>query len=68
MKSTYDTSDELTQRLRRHLSDHSGFTSKAKDWKVVYQEEFINKSTGLKREKEIKNWKSRSKIVYVKFP
>jgi len=56
------TSDELVQRLRRHLSNHNGFTAKAKDWKVVYKEEFSDKSGAIKREKEIKNWKSKSKI------
>jgi putative endonuclease len=27
------TDADLTERLRKHLSDHKGFTGKAKDWK-----------------------------------
>jgi putative endonuclease len=28
------------QRLQKHLTNHDGFTGKAKDWQIVYQEEF----------------------------
>ncbi len=33
----------MEERLRRHLSNHKGFTSKAKDWKVVYTKSFDDK-------------------------
>ena len=56
------TSETLEERLRKHLSKHSGFTSKAKDWEVVYFEIFDNKSTAYKRELEVKKWKSKIKI------
>jgi len=56
------TSDELSERLRKHLSNHSGFTSKAKDWIVVYREIFDNKAEAFKREREVKGWKSRKRI------
>ena len=56
------TTQSLEERLRRHLSDHNGFTAKAKDWIVVYSEEFADKSSALSREKQIKSWKSKSKI------
>jgi len=29
--------------MRKHLSNHRGFTAKAKDWKVVYFQAFENK-------------------------
>lgn len=54
--------EDLQERLRKHLSDHKGFTSKAKDWMIVYFEAFKNKSDAYKREIEIKTWKSKSKI------
>jgi putative endonuclease len=44
------------------LTDHKGFTSKAKDWTIVYSEEFPTKSGAYFREKEIKSWKSKIKI------
>jgi putative endonuclease len=55
-----DTSPE--DRLKKHLSDHSGFTGKAKDWFVVYSEYHKDKKDSLRRERQIKSWKSRVKI------
>ena len=54
--------EELQDRLRKHLSNHNGFTSRTKDWIIVYFESFENKSDAYKREIEIKAWKSKSKI------
>ncbi|WP_433832240.1 GIY-YIG nuclease family protein [Flavobacterium anhuiense] len=56
------TSESLEERLRKHLSNHSGFTSKAKDWSVVYSEKFDSKSKAYLRELEVKKWKSRLRI------
>ena len=56
------TSDLIEERVRRHLTDHDGFTSKAKDWNLVYQETFSEKSSAGKREREIKSWKSSIRI------
>jgi putative endonuclease len=56
------TADDLNQRIRRHLTDHRGFTATAKDWKLVYNEEFDSISDALKREKQIKAWKSKTMI------
>ncbi len=56
------TADNLAERLRRHNSNHKGFTGKANDWEIVYVENFCSKTDSHKREKEIKNWKSRVKI------
>ena len=56
------TSENLPERLRKHLSNHSGFTAKAKDWLVVYFEEFETKSLAYKRELEVKKWKSRTRV------
>jgi putative endonuclease len=56
------TGDDPQVRLRKHLARHSGFTSRARDWVIVYTEAYNEKSAAIKREKEIKNWKSREKI------
>ena len=56
------TSGSLEERMRRHSSDHKCYTSHTKDWQLVYQEKFENKTTAILREKEIKNWKSSIKI------
>lgn len=56
------TSEKLEERLRKHLSNHSGFTSKAKDWMIIYFEEFETKAKAYNRELEVKKWKSKIKI------
>ena len=53
-------SADPSKRLRKHLSNHNGFTSKAKDWKICYTECFDEKSKALAREKQLKGWKSSS--------
>ncbi|MBK8672065.1 MAG: GIY-YIG nuclease family protein [Bacteroidetes bacterium] len=47
--------ENLDERLRKHLTNHKGFTSAAKDWKIVYTEKFENKSAAYKRELEVKS-------------
>jgi putative endonuclease len=55
------TSD-LKDRLRKHNSNHKGFTGTRSDWIVKYTEKFETKIEALNREKQIKNWKSRLMI------
>ena len=50
------------ERLRRHLTNHDGFTAQAKDWAIVYIETFSDKVLAYAREREIKAWKSKVKI------
>ena len=57
------TCETLAERLRKHLSNHSGFTAKAKDWKLVHYEEFPDKHTAYKKERTVKSWKSKKKII-----
>ena len=39
-----------------------GFTSTGKPWKLVYSEMYDCKTDALKREKQLKNWKSPTRI------
>ena len=57
------TGDDIAQRIRRHNSNHKGYTGTVRDWKLVYSETFESKTDALSREREIKKWKSRSKII-----
>ena len=50
---------DVAERLKRHLSNHHGYTAKAKDWEIVYTENFESKTEALAREKMIKSWKSK---------
>ncbi len=56
------TNSSVEERLAKHLTNHSGFTGKAKDWIVVHTEVFEEKTDALKRELAIKNKKSRKYI------
>ena len=55
------TSD-LKERLRKHNSDHKGFTGKTGDLKIVYSEEYTTKPEAYFRERQVKAWKSRKAI------
>ena len=56
------TGDILSERLRRHNTNHKGFTGTTNDWTLVYVEEKEDKPSAYKREREIKAWKSSTLI------
>jgi len=48
-------STDVQKRLASHNDDRNkGWTSRYKPWKIIYTEEFDNKTTALKREKQLK--------------
>jgi len=57
------TGNTLEERLRKHNSNHKGFTSRTNDWEIVYFETFQTKSEAYQREMEVKKMKSRKYIV-----
>ncbi len=56
------TSNGVEIRVQKHLSNHKGFTAKAKDWQLVYTEVFETKEKAMQREKQLKAWKSNLRI------
>ena len=56
------TGDETSERLRKHNTNHKGFTGRTGDWQLVYTETYDTESQARVREKQIKNWKSRKMI------
>ena len=56
------TVDFIEERLRKHLSNHKGYTSRSKDWVIIYSEIFQLKADAYKREREVKGWKSKQRI------
>ena len=46
-------------RLKKHNTNHSGFTGHTGDWEIVWTENFKTNSEAPKREKQIKSWKSK---------
>jgi putative endonuclease len=58
------TSD-VAIRLEQHNTGKSSFTSKASDWKLVFQEQFTSREEAHRRELNIKNKKSRKYIEWL---
>jgi len=56
------TGDDLSERIRRHNSQHKGFTGGVIDWELKYTENYSTKNEAIKREHEIKAWKNRKFI------
>ena len=56
------TGDDLYERLRKHNSNHKGFTGKLGDWVVKYTELYLTKELAYKRERQVKGWKSRKML------
>ncbi len=56
------TGDEIAERIRRHNTNHKGFTGGHGDWELKYSEVYPTKEAAQQREKEIKGWKSRKLI------
>jgi putative endonuclease len=52
----------LEERLRKHNSNHKGFTGKVNDWEIVYLEGFSTKELAYERERKVKKWKSSKRI------
>ncbi len=56
------STSNITLRLEKHNTNHSGFTGNTGDWVLKFQENFPTKTEALTREKQIKSWKSRKLI------
>jgi putative endonuclease len=55
------TSD-IIERVRKHNTNHKGFTGHNNDWELVYSEEFNTKTDAYARERQVKSWKSSLRI------
>ena len=53
----------LNERLRKHNAKHKGFTGQTADWRIVYTESFPTKILAYARERNVKAWKSKKKII-----
>ena len=54
---------DIIDRIKKHNTNHKGFTGKANDWILVYSEQFDSKPKACQREREVKAWKSRKMII-----
>jgi len=51
---TGSTSMSIEERLRRHNTNHKGYTGKSSDWELVHKEEFTSIEDSRKKERAIK--------------
>ncbi len=52
----------ITLRVERHNSGTTKSTKSGIPWVLVYYEEYLTRSEAIKREYEIKKWKSRKLV------
>jgi len=52
----------LEERIKKHNTNHKGFTGKKHDWVVAYTETYPSKELAYAREREVKKWKSKIRI------
>ncbi|MBU0598188.1 hypothetical protein KKF61_04300, partial [Patescibacteria group bacterium] len=51
----------------QHKSGKSKFTSKAKDWNLIYYEAFLTKKDAYSEEKFLKSGKGRERLKFLLF-
>jgi len=62
-KSYYvGSTQDLTERLKRHNQGRSQYTKAKRPWRLVYFEEHTDRSSAMKRESQIKRRKDKAFI------
>jgi len=56
------STSDINKRIIRHNQGGSVWTRRYKPWRLIYTEKYKTKEIALKREKEIKSWKSGIKF------
>jgi len=56
------STNDLTNRLKKHNTNYSGFTGHTGDWCAVWSGIFETRKEAILKEKQIKSWKSRLMI------
>lgn len=56
------STQHVDSRLRRHQNGGSVYTKSRRPVQLVYQEEFNSRSEAVRRERQLKSWKSRVDI------
>ena len=59
-------STDVEKRLEYHLKNENKFTSKVRDWKIVYIKEFSDKRSALQEEKRIKKLNRNSIEILIR--
>ena len=56
------STSDIEQRIKKHNTNHKGFTGKTGDWTLKWKEEHPSKEEAYKKERQLKAWKSRVMI------
>jgi putative endonuclease len=64
-KKYIGSTEDLKDRIRRHNSKGSKFTSVGVPWKLIYYEGFLNKDDALREEKFLKTGKGRQTLKFL---
>jgi putative endonuclease len=56
------SAEDVEGRIRRHNTNHKGYTGNSNDWQLVWKKEFNIKKEAIKFERLLKSWKSRRMI------
>jgi len=56
------SSSNVEERLKQHNDGKVKSTKLLLPWQIIYTESFTNRSVAVKRERQLKNWKSREAI------
>ena len=55
----------VKERVMQHKQGHTPFTSKAKDWALIYYEVFLSKKDAIEEEKFLKSGKGRERLKFL---
>ena len=55
--------NDIHKRLHRHNAGLNRFSKRGIPWIIVYFEDFSSRAEAMRRERQIKAWKSRTKIL-----
>jgi putative endonuclease len=56
------STSNINERIKRHNTNHKGFTGRTPDWIIKWSEQHMSKEDAGKRERQIKAWKSKRMI------
>ena len=57
------STSDLEKRIYYHNNGKSPYTRKKGPWSVVYQESYQTREDAIRRERELKSWKSSKRMI-----
>ena len=57
--------EDLQERIRKHNSKHTGFTSDGAPWKLIFYQAFLDKKDSIDEEIFLKSGKGRERLKFL---